>query len=94
MKKYLLSLVVLVSLTAHAQIRMSKEATVIFCAGTEEMYSALTSMFGEKPVWQGKDDQTGGNAILWQNKEKETYTYTVTVDNKTCVYSVGTAKGA
>lgn len=89
MKKYM-ALLCLVSSNVVAEGAI--ETVSIYCGDTTRIFKELSSKYKESPSWLGKDESANAITTLWLSKTEETYTITMTRDNKTCVLTTGSFK--
>ena len=87
MKKVLVTIVALMSLTALAG---ELEQRDMYCDTTKSIVETLKSKYYEMPVITGKaDDEAGSIMTIWTNPANDSWTIVATKDDTSCIIGVG-----
>lgn len=88
MNKYLLLLLLGVSLLANAQIvELQKN---IVCSNPDFLFKELAKEYKERIYWAGYGDKSNSTYMLWVNAKTNTWTITQSTKEISCIIGSGT----
>lgn len=90
--KYLLASVAIVFSLSSNAMEKSKVFTLnkpMQCAPAESVFDEFSSMYGEKPLWVGKEENSNSYITLLTNKETGSWTMIQYDSTTACVLGSG-----
>lgn len=88
MNKYLLILLLGISLSTHSQV-IEMEKTVV-CSKPDLVFKELAKEYQERIYWAGHGEKSSSTYILWISSKNNTWTLTQSNKDVSCIIGSGT----